>query len=264
MTSAQGLRDDPFGSAKKQNHTGLDFGGKKGTPVKAAAGGTVTFAKFARRKSGYGGYGNAVVIQHMDGTTQALYGHLSELNVKEGDVVKAGQIIGAMGSTGRSTGSHLHFQINKAGAKHHKDGLLDTSAWLKSAKVGETIPAARDATITSQVYTGADTTVKAIQKISAVLLNPQLERATNIAGMNTVASANTIRAAAIEKTADEVGAVQPYVPPATVASAPNLNEGNPGYGIKTPAMADDKKILANYLIYMNVLPAEPVYQGIML
>jgi multidrug efflux pump subunit AcrA (membrane-fusion protein) len=262
MTSGQGTRNDPF-SGQKQNHTGVDYGGKTGTPVKAAAGGTVSFARFAKKGSGYGGYGNAVVIQHTDGTTQALYGHLSALNVKEGDVVKAGQIIGAMGSTGRSSGSHLHFQINKAGAKHHKEGLLDTRAWLSGAKTGVTIPAARDATIASQVSTGVDTTVKAVQKVSDAL-NPQLTRATNIAGMNTVASAETIRAAAIEKTADEVGAVQPYVPPATVASAPNLNEGKPDYGIKTPAMPDDKKILSNYLIYMNVLPAEPVYQGMML
>jgi murein DD-endopeptidase MepM/ murein hydrolase activator NlpD len=256
QTSGQGMRDDPFGSAKRENHTGLDFGNKKGTPVKAAAAGTVSFARFGKPGSGYGGYGNAVVIQHADGTTQALYGHLSELNVKEGDIVKAGQIIGAMGSTGRSTGSHLHFQINKAGAKHHKDGLLDTKAWLKGAKAGATIPAARDATIASQVSTGIDTTTKAVQKVSDAL-NPQLTRVTNTASMNAVASAETIRKSAVEKTADEVGAVQPYVPPpAPPPSMPDLNAGKPNYGIKTPPAPEDKKILANYLIYMNLLPVQ--------
>lgn len=268
-TSGQGMRRAPAGrnKGKLRYHTGVDYGppkpgGADGTPVKAAAAGTVSFAKFAMANSGYGGYGNAVVIQHKDGTTQALYGHLSALNVKEGDVVKAGQIIGAMGKTGLHSGTHLHFQINKANAKDHKDGLLDTKAWLRGATVGATIPAARDATIASRVSTGVDTTVKAVQNA----LNTPLETttATKIASMNAVASAETIRKSAIEKTADEVGAVQPYVPPVVVVSAPNLNEGKPGYGIKTPAMADDKKILANYLIYMNVLPAEPVYQGIML
>jgi multidrug efflux pump subunit AcrA (membrane-fusion protein) len=181
---------------------------------------------------------------------------LSALNVKEGDVVKAGQIIGAMGRTGRSKGSHLHFQINKANAKHHKEGLLDTKAWLRGATTGVTIPAARDATIASQVSTGVDTTVKAVQKVGDAL-NPQLTRATNIASMNTVASAETIRKSAVEKTADEIGAVQPYVPPPPPPpSMPNLNAGNPNYGIKTPPAPEDKKILANYLIYMNVLPVQ--------
>ena len=265
VTSSRGMRTTPAGKNKGKPgyHTGIDYRGKQGTPVYAAASGRVSFAKFGMSGSGYGGYGNAVVIQHEDGTTQALYGHMYELNVKVNDVVKAGQVIGTVGNTGISSGNHLHFQINKANAPEAKVGILDTAAWLKGATVGARIPAARDATIASQVSTGVDTTVKAVQKVSDAL-NPQLTRATNIAGMNTVASAETIRAAAIEKTADEVGAVQPYVPPATVASAPNLNEGKPDYGIKTPAMPDDKKILSNYLIYMNVLPAEPVYQGMML
>lgn len=258
-TSSQKVRPDPF-TGELKYHTGVDYGppkpGQAGPPVKAAAGGTVSFARFGKKGSGYGGYGNAVVIQHTDGTTQALYGHMSALNVKEGDVVKAGQIIGTMGNTGKSTRTHLHFQINKANAKHHKEGLLDTRAWLRGAKTGVTIPAARDATIASQVSTGVDTTVKAVQKVGDAL-NPQLTRATNIASMNTVASAETIRKSAVEKTADEVEAVQPYVPPPPPPpSMPNLNAGNPNYGIKTPPAPEDKKILANYLIYMNVLPVQ--------
>lgn len=256
QSSGQGVRRNPFDKSEQKYHTGVDYKDAVGTPIKAAAAGTVSFARFGKPGSGYSGYGNAVVIQHRDGTTQALYGHLSALNVKEGDSVKAGQIIGAMGSTGLSTGSHLHFQINKANAKHHKDGLLDTAAWLRGAKTGTTIPAARSATVASQVSTGIDTTVKAVQKVSDAL-NPQLTRATNIASMNTVASAETIRKSAVEKTADEVGAVQPYVPPPPpVPSMPNLNEGRPNYGIKTPPAPEDKKILANYLIYMNILPVQ--------
>ena len=75
--------------------------------------------------------------------------------------------------------------------------------------------------------------------------------------MNAVASAETIRKSAVEKTADEVGAVQPYVPPpAPPPSMPDLNSGKPNYGIKTPPAPEDKKILANYLIYMNLLPVQ--------
>ena len=102
-----------------------------------------------------------------------------------------------------------------------------------------------------------DKVVEAAKTTMTNILNPQLTRATNIASMNTVASAETIRKSAVEKTADEVGAVQPYVPPpAPPPSMPNLNASKPNYGIKTPAAPEDKKILANYLIYMNVLPVQ--------
>lgn len=85
----------------------VDFGAPVGTPVKASASGRVLIAK----SSGYnGGYGKYIVIQHSNGL-QTLYGHLSSINVSVGSYVSQGQLIGAVGNTGNSTGSHLHFEI---------------------------------------------------------------------------------------------------------------------------------------------------------
>lgn len=85
-------------------HTGVDFGGSTGAAIRAAMSGTVTFA------GSYGAYGNAIKIKHANGTT-SLYGHLNSINVKKGQKVKGGFKIGGMGNTGRSTGTHLHFEI---------------------------------------------------------------------------------------------------------------------------------------------------------
>ncbi len=87
--------------------TGVDFGAPTGTAVKAAAGGTVLIA----RSGGYnGGYGTYVVIQHSNGV-QSLYAHLSSISVSQGSYVSQGTLIGAVGNTGNSTGSHLHFEL---------------------------------------------------------------------------------------------------------------------------------------------------------
>ncbi len=91
-------------------YNGIDIGASVGTPIMASAGGTVIIAK----GSGYnGGYGLYVAIKHSNGT-QTLYGHMSQVNVSVGEQVEQGQIIGAVGNTGRSTGPHLHFEIRGA------------------------------------------------------------------------------------------------------------------------------------------------------
>lgn len=88
--------------------TGVDIANKIGTPVYAAASGKVIVA----RLGGYnGGYGNYIVIEHNNGM-QTLYAHLSAVSVSSGQIVKQGDYIGAIGNTGKSTGSHLHFQVN--------------------------------------------------------------------------------------------------------------------------------------------------------
>ena len=89
-------------------HHGTDFGARRGTPILAAADGRVIFSG---RK---GGYGNVVKIQHKDNYV-TLYAHQSRIKVKKGTQVKQGQIIGYVGSTGRSTGPHLHFGLYKNG-----------------------------------------------------------------------------------------------------------------------------------------------------
>src|SRR5438105_7528803 len=92
-------------------HTGLDLAVPLGTPVFAAADGVVVLARPMTDATGIlVGYGNYVVIAH-DAGLKTLYGHLLAIGVKEGDVVKRGQLIGLVGSTGNSTGPHTHFEV---------------------------------------------------------------------------------------------------------------------------------------------------------
>jgi len=107
ITSGFGLRIHPIlGSSRF--HAGIDFGADYGSMIRAADSGIVIFAGW------YGGYGYAVVIDHGNGIA-TLYGHTSKLYVAEGQAVKRGEAIAAVGSTGLSTGPHLHFEVRKDG-----------------------------------------------------------------------------------------------------------------------------------------------------
>ena len=101
-SSGFGVRTDPF-IGKPAMHTGIDFRGDSGDPVHATAAGTVTDAGWS------GGYGRMVEIDHGNGFA-TRYGHLSKIDVKVGQSIKIGQVIGEIGSTGRSTGPHLHYE----------------------------------------------------------------------------------------------------------------------------------------------------------
>lgn len=103
VSSAFGKRLDPF-TGRWASHQGVDYRGRTGTPVYAVANGTVTSARYN------GGYGNEVRVKHASGMI-TLYAHLASMSVRNGQAVKRGQIIGRVGSTGRSTGSHLHFGL---------------------------------------------------------------------------------------------------------------------------------------------------------
>ena len=103
ISSGFGYRRDPF-NGRAAMHSGLDFKGATGTPIYAASKGRVTFVG---RK---GGYGNTVEITHGNGL-MTRYAHMSKFNAKVGQQVLPGQTIGAIGSTGRSTGPHLHFEV---------------------------------------------------------------------------------------------------------------------------------------------------------
>jgi len=107
VSSPFGTRNDPF-NGRLARHTGLDIPARHGTPILASGGGRVVFS--GRR----GAYGQAVVIDHGDGLA-TLYGHASRLLVKAGDVVLPQQEIALVGSTGRSTGPHLHFEVIRKG-----------------------------------------------------------------------------------------------------------------------------------------------------
>ena len=104
-------------SVRSSAHTGLDIAAASGTPIKAAASGTVTF-------SGYkGSYGNMIVISHGNGV-QTYYGHCSKLYVSAGTQVSQGQTIAAVGSTGNSTGPHLHLEIRVNGVAYNPQNYL--------------------------------------------------------------------------------------------------------------------------------------------
>lgn len=107
ITSGYGVRVDPIEGAERF-HGGVDVAAKEGTPILAAAPGMVVQA------GPRGGYGNAVELAHADGTT-TLYAHASDVSVTVGQRVEAGQIVGAVGHTGRSTGDHLHFELRAHG-----------------------------------------------------------------------------------------------------------------------------------------------------
>jgi murein DD-endopeptidase MepM/ murein hydrolase activator NlpD len=107
MTSPFGWRIHPI-SGDRRFHNGLDFGAEYGSLIKAADNGVVIAAEWT------GGYGNAVIIDHGNGLT-TLYGHTSQMYVTAGQVVRKGQPIAAVGSTGFSTGPHLHFEVRRQG-----------------------------------------------------------------------------------------------------------------------------------------------------
>ena len=99
-----GFRRNPFGGRTYEFHSGLDIDGERGDLVVAPAGGTVT-------KAGWqGGYGNMIEIDHGNGLI-TRYGHLSKIEVEVGDVLARGQLMALVGSTGRSTGPHLHYEL---------------------------------------------------------------------------------------------------------------------------------------------------------
>ena len=104
LTSPLGWRADPFRPAVRQHHWGIDIAAAHGTPVVASAAGTVQYA------GAYAGYGSSVYIYHGAGWA-TVYAHLSAIHVQPGTRVRQGAMIGAVGSEGRSTGPHLHFEI---------------------------------------------------------------------------------------------------------------------------------------------------------
>lgn len=108
LTSSYGVRSDPF-NGRARMHKGIDIPGPIGTPIYATADGIVS------RSQWVSGYGNLVEIGHGNGI-QTRYGHMSKLIVQPNSRVRRGQIIGLMGSTGRSTGSHLHYEVRVDGA----------------------------------------------------------------------------------------------------------------------------------------------------
>jgi murein DD-endopeptidase MepM/ murein hydrolase activator NlpD len=116
ITSGYGYRRHPIYKVRKK-HTGVDMTASHGTPIKAAADGVVVHA------SRWGGYGNCVIIDHGGGLA-TLYAHCSTLNVSVGSKVKQGGVIAKAGSTGLSTGPHLHFEVRRGGDPVDPSGVF--------------------------------------------------------------------------------------------------------------------------------------------
>jgi len=118
ISSGYGYRTDPF-TGRRSWHGGIDFPGKPGTEIVAVAAGVVTWS------GKHGAYGNLVEINHGEGFV-TRYAHNEQNKVQVGDLVEKGQLIAAMGSTGRSTGTHVHFEVHKNGR------TVDPSSYIKS------------------------------------------------------------------------------------------------------------------------------------
>lgn len=122
VNSGFGVRSDPFRGGRAM-HAGVDIPGPYATPIYATADGMVG------RAGRFGGYGNLVELEHGRGI-QTRYGHMSSLLVMSGTRVKRGQLIGLMGSTGRSTGNHLHYEVRLEGRAVNPMPFLQTSDYL--------------------------------------------------------------------------------------------------------------------------------------
>ncbi len=116
INSSFGYRKDPFKS-RSGFHSGLDIDANYGQHVVATADGVVTKASW------HTNYGKTIIVKHKD-NYETLYGHLSKLKVKEGQEVKVGDVIGKAGSTGRSTGTHLHYEVIKDGKRVNPKNFL--------------------------------------------------------------------------------------------------------------------------------------------
>lgn len=114
--SGFGLRSDPF-SGEMSHHSGIDFAAPSGTPIHAAAGGVVVVAEY------HPVWGNFVEVDHGN-TLLTRYAHASRLTVALGDIVKRGQKLAEVGSTGRSTGAHLHFEVHHQGVAQNPAKFL--------------------------------------------------------------------------------------------------------------------------------------------
>jgi murein DD-endopeptidase MepM/ murein hydrolase activator NlpD len=124
-----GTRDDPFsGEGGREFHKGVDIGAPLGTAVKATADGLVIQAEPTS-----GGYGRLVVIDH-GGGYQTWYAHLLRIEVQVGQEVRRGETVGALGSSGRVTAPHLHYEVHVAGTAMNPYGYMKGSAYEATAR----------------------------------------------------------------------------------------------------------------------------------
>ncbi|MFZ4541180.1 MAG: M23 family metallopeptidase [Rickettsiales bacterium] len=134
VSSGYGMRNDPF-HGRPTFHGGIDIAADIGTPVLATADALVS------QVTTDAGYGKYITLQHADGTL-TRYGHLNAQNVTQGQAVKAGQVIGAVGSTGRSTGSHLDYRVSKNNVKYDPLSIISVPSSVPMRNASPTSVAA--------------------------------------------------------------------------------------------------------------------------
>ena len=133
FTSGYGTRADPF-SGSVARHMGIDLAGPMGTPIYATADGVVSAAGWNN-----GGYGNLIKLDHGRGI-ETRYGHLSQILVTAGQRIARGQLIARMGSTGRSTGSHLHYEVRIEGKAVNPIPFMKSTDYLLAMRNGTGVP----------------------------------------------------------------------------------------------------------------------------
>jgi hypothetical protein len=261
INSAYGARRHPvYGDMRF--HTGVDIAANAGTPVRAVKSGTVT--KISANQKPYSGFGNVVIIDHGDGY-QTVYAHLSQFACKVGDSVQQGQVIGYVGSTGTSTGNHLHFIVQKTGHAMPTQGNTVNPATLLR-KGGVTIPAGMegydmegggDGSTLQQVATaGVELTKGAMEAIGTILragLGSNTMTPTSGSQLSTVndTMSGNIARAARERTAT-VAATKTPEPVATTRSDPvNMNASTGSSTIQNMPTTSDKAGVEFYLTRMG-------------
>ena len=115
-----GIVTSRYGIRSRNNHKGIDIGAPTGTPIYAAEDGIVTFVGW------YGGYGNLIKVQHANGY-ETYYGHCSSIVTSAGATISKGDLIGYVGSTGNSTGPHLHFEVRVNGVNYNPEGFISVN-----------------------------------------------------------------------------------------------------------------------------------------
>jgi murein DD-endopeptidase MepM/ murein hydrolase activator NlpD len=264
INSPYGMRTHPVLKTRKF-HTGVDIAAPGGTPVRAVKSGTVT--KLSSNQAPYSGFGNVVIIDHGDGY-QTVYAHLSRFACTVGETVRQGQIIGYVGSTGMSTGNHLHFIVQKTGFSAPSQGnTVNPAPLLRQG--GMTIPASMegydmegggDGSMLQQVASSAgDLTKGAMEAIGTILraglgsdsMTPT--SGSQLSSVNDTMSGNIARAAR-ERTS-EVAAARTVENATTSSSASmNLNAPSSSVAVGGGPTASDRAGVEFYLTRMGFPP----------
>ncbi|MDQ0157206.1 peptidoglycan DD-metalloendopeptidase family protein [Robertmurraya andreesenii] len=167
MWPTDGVVTDTFGT-RHGRHYGIDIAGGYGTPVYSVDAGVVTKSYFSSS------YGNVVFVKHPN-NLETVYAHLSKRQVKEGQVVEQGSIIGEMGTTGRSSGVHLHFEVHKKEWTVSKENALNPGEILGYIEVGENVQAMQGNKGYEQVAGIMETASSINNEISRYLLDSDYE-----------------------------------------------------------------------------------------